>query len=195
MTSKNFTVKYRRKREKKTDYKLRRKLLKSELPRLVVRKSLRKFTVQVIDYVQDGDKILASANGKDFINISWKYSEANFPSAYLIGLVCGMKAKSKSVKKVVVDFGLNRVISGSKLYAAVKGFIDGGVEVLCAEKVLPKDDVCAGKRIGEYAKLLLKEDKARYDKQFSAYIKSGVKPEAIEEAFAKAKKEIQDKKW
>ena len=48
--SKTQVVPFKRKREGKTDYKKRLKLLSSSKPRLVIRKSLKNMTVQIIEY-------------------------------------------------------------------------------------------------------------------------------------------------
>lgn len=167
----------------------------SDLPRLIVRTSLRTVTVQVASYEEKGDKMLSVASNKELVEFGWKYAPSNIPSAYLVGLVCGAKAKANGVKDAIVDFGLLRVLPKSKLYAAVKGVIDAGLNVRIGENVLPEDPVVGGKRIADYAKLLLNDDKAAYDKQFSKVIKAGAKPENIEGEFAKVKEAILKKKW
>ena len=48
-----YKVPFRRRREAKTNYRHRLKLLKSGLPRAVVRKSLKHTTVQFIKYDRD----------------------------------------------------------------------------------------------------------------------------------------------
>ena len=64
MASKRFTVEKKRARKKKTDYKLRLKLLKSSKPRLVIRKSLKNINLQVVESENAQDKILTAANSK-----------------------------------------------------------------------------------------------------------------------------------
>ncbi|MEM4959169.1 MAG: 50S ribosomal protein L18, partial [Nanopusillaceae archaeon] len=59
-----YTVKYRRRREGKTDYRKRLKLLKSRLPRLVVRRGIWNFTVQLIEYNENGDKTIFTIHSK-----------------------------------------------------------------------------------------------------------------------------------
>ena len=56
---------YKRKKNGKTDYKKRLKLLKSRKPRLVIRKSLTQITAQVIQYQDEGDKVLVSAHSSE----------------------------------------------------------------------------------------------------------------------------------
>jgi len=195
MTSKNFTVKYRRRRESKTDYKLRRTLLASGIPRLVIRKSLNNFNIQIYNFDLIGDKVLAAAHSKDLIKEGWKYSGSDYPAAYLTGLLCGAKAKKAGVKKVIVDFGLYRVVKRSKLFAAVKGVLDAGIDVVCSKEVLPSEETCSGKAIAYYAKLLFVENAEKYKKQFSNYLKKSIKPEDIQKVFSKVKEDILNKKW
>jgi ribosomal protein L18 len=55
-TGPRYHVKPRRHRERKTDYRLRLKLLRSKKPRIVVRKSLKAIRVQFVEYSAQGDK-------------------------------------------------------------------------------------------------------------------------------------------
>ncbi|MCK4740328.1 MAG: 50S ribosomal protein L18, partial [Candidatus Thorarchaeota archaeon] len=56
-----YKVKFRRRREGKTNYYRRRRLLLSRLPRLVVRKTNTGMIVQVVDARVAGDMTVASA--------------------------------------------------------------------------------------------------------------------------------------
>ena len=47
--NKKFTVRFRRRRENKTDYRRRLRLLVSRKQRLVIRKGLKNITAQIID--------------------------------------------------------------------------------------------------------------------------------------------------
>ena len=66
-----YHVKPRRHRERKTDYRLRLKLLRSKKPRIVVRKSLKAIRVQFVEYNPQGDKILASAVSNELSKKLW----------------------------------------------------------------------------------------------------------------------------
>ena len=48
-----------------TDYKKRLRLLASNKPRLVVRRSLRHSIAQIIEYNEKGDKVLVSATTRE----------------------------------------------------------------------------------------------------------------------------------
>jgi large subunit ribosomal protein L18 len=193
MASKRYTVRYRRKRAGSTDYRKRLSLLLAEKPRFVFRKSLNSTVAQFVIYEASGDLTKVSVNSKELVKAGWNYSGSNMPSAYLVGYLCGLKAVKAGIKEAIFDTGLLRVLSKSVVYSALKGCVDAGVKIPHNAKILPSDDDVAGKRIQDYAKLLLSEDKPRYDRQFSGYIKKGVKPEEIMNAFKKIKEALSKK--
>lgn len=129
----------KRRREGKTDYNLRLKLIASGKPRLVVRKSLKNVYAQLIQYQEAGDKILATSNSRDLIKLGWKHSRKNIPAAYLTGLLIGKKAKEAGIKSAVFDSGLYKSIKGNVVYAVLKGAVEGGLEVPHSAEVLPKE--------------------------------------------------------
>lgn len=144
----------RRRREGLTDYRKRLKLVKSGLPRLVIRKTNRYIIVQVIKSKMGGDETLITVTSKKLAEYGWKASFKNTPAAYLTGLLAGMLAKKKGVEKAIVDIGLHRAVKGSKVFAAVKGFIDAGLEVPAGEEIFPDEDRIKGIPIKEYYKSL-----------------------------------------
>ena len=99
-TSPVYTVYFRRRREGKTNFAKRLALIKSGVPRMVVRKSNRGFVVQFIEYDSKGDKVLASATGSSLKKqFSWP-SKRNVYTAYLCGLLAGSIAKKKKVSAI-----------------------------------------------------------------------------------------------
>jgi large subunit ribosomal protein L18 len=139
-------LQFRRRREEKTDYKRRLALLKSKKTRVVVRKSLSNITVQFVDYFTDGDKTLAGATSAELKKYGWT-STGNVPAAYLTGLLAGKKAKAKNVNEAVLDLGIQIKTKGSRLYAALKGVIDAGINVPHSPEILPSEDRLSGKHI------------------------------------------------
>ncbi len=190
MADKKYTVAYRRKRSGKTNYKKRLTLLLSSKPRLVVRKSLKSTMMQLVEYNADGDKVLASACSKDLTKLGWKGSTSNLSSAYLTGLLLGQKAKKAKVSEAILDIGLNTPAKGSRLFASVKGVIDSGLKVPSGNEIFPSKDRIEGKHIVNYALHLQKSDKQKYEKQFSLYLKQGLKPETLVAHFAEIKNKI-----
>jgi large subunit ribosomal protein L18 len=142
-----YAVKFRRRREGKTDYRKRLALLKSHETRLVVRRTNTRTIVQFVDFGKDGDVVRASATSVELKKFGWASAHSNTPSSYLAGLLAGRRAVKAGVEGAVLDVGLSKPVSGGGIFAALKGAIDGGVEVPHAAEVLPKPDRLAGKHI------------------------------------------------
>ena len=142
-----YTVKYRRKREGKTHYKKRLEYLKSGKERLVIRRSNTQITLQIIKYQEDGDKVIASFPSKNLEKLGWKFSKKSLPAAYLAGLQLGKLAGAKGVKSAILDLGLQTPMSGSKLYAALKGVVDAGITIPASEEIFPSDERLSGSHI------------------------------------------------
>src|SRR5439155_964510 len=81
--SPRYALPYRRRREGKTDYKLRRALVKSGKPRAVVRLTNQYVTVQITDATINGDIVRASASSRELPSLGWKGALGNIPAAYL----------------------------------------------------------------------------------------------------------------
>jgi large subunit ribosomal protein L18 len=188
-----FTVTKRRKREGKTDYKKRIQLLMSKTPRLVIRKSLKNIMLQVIDYSPAGDKVMLTVNSKDLQKIGWKANTNNLPACYLCGYLFGKKALEKKIGKCVLDLGMQSSVKKASLFAALKGVVDAGLAVPHSENVFPEEKRIKGEHIVNYAKSL-KEDKAKYEKQFAHCLKAGFDPEKMTVHFDEIKSKIGAKK-
>ena len=156
---KNYTVQYRRKRKGITDYNLRMKLLGANLPRLVIRRSSNNFVIQVIEFREKGDRVLASASVKDLQKFKWKGHTGNRSAAYMIGFICGKKTKEKGISKCILDIGRHRSVKANSLYAALKGFLESDINVPHNENMLPSEDYMLGKASEEYFKKIGKDFK------------------------------------
>lgn len=143
------TVPYRRRREDKTNYKKRILLLIGKKPRLVIRKSLKNMVVQLVEYDAKGDKVIASAHTRELKKWNWQFGCGNLPSAYLAGFLLGKKALAKKQKEAIVDFGLQSIVPGSRIYAAVKGAIDAGMQIPHDAAVFPGEDRIKGEHIAK----------------------------------------------
>ena len=182
--NKKYTVKFRRKREGKTNYLLRRKLISSSKCRIVVRRMLNNIIVQFVEFGFKGDRILCSCNSKELVKYGWKGHGGNLGSAYLVGYLCGLKSK---VKEGVLDIGLASAVKGSAFFASVKGLLDAGVNVPCSSKVMPSMDRIVGKDVEVYALRLKGED---YKRQFGGLVAKGLKPEDLSKHFEGVKTKI-----
>ncbi|MBI4019779.1 MAG: 50S ribosomal protein L18 [Candidatus Aenigmarchaeota archaeon] len=190
MRYKTFVVKHRRRREGRTDYKARLRLLRSGKPRLVVRRSNAGLLCQVVEYTKAGDKVIAFAHSRELKNYGWPGHGGNLPASYLTALLCAVKAKKKHVKEAVADLGLYPSTKGSRLYGAIKGAVDGGLQVPHSKDILPTEDRIKGAHIAAYAEKMKKEHHKEYEKRFSQYLKHGVFPEAVPEKFEQARQRI-----
>ena len=187
----SYRVPYRRRREGKTDYKARRALVLSRIPRFVVRGSLAHMTVQIAEAQPNGDRIIASANSRELIKTyGWQGSTSNLPSAYLTGFLCGLRAAAVGVKKAILDIGLFSPSKGARIFAALKGAVDAGVEVPCDKEKLPDEKRISGQHVAEYAKHLSADEQETYQRQFSHYLKENLQPEQLPEHFSQVKEKI-----
>ena len=185
----SYRVQLRRRRKGKTDYKARKALVLSGKPRLVARCALKNVTAQIVVAKPYGDEVLASAHSRELKKkYGWKAPTGNVPAAYLTGLLCGLKAKAKGVEKAILDIGLFTPTRGSRVFAALNGVLDAGVEVPHAEEKIVKERA-EGAHIAEYGKSLA-SDSEIYSAKFSKYLEQKVSPEKLPEHFAKVKANI-----
>ena len=186
-TGPRYKLAFRRRREGKTDYHQRLKLIVSKKPRLVVRGTLGDYTAQVIIAKPDGDKVLVAASARELAKaFGYKGAAKNTTAAYLTGMLCGLKAKQAGIEEAVLDAGLATSRKGSKIYAACKGAIDAGLEVPCSEDVFPTDERIRGEHVAGNTK-----------STFSGYEKKGLKatdlPAHFDEVKSKIMKEYEGK--
>lgn len=186
---KRLIIPHKRRRERKTDYKKRLNLLLSRKPRFVVRKSLNNLLCQIIQYDKLGDKTLVFANSRELKEFGFPCS-GNIPAAYLIGLLCGLKAKKKNIEEAILDIGLYESTKSSRIYAALKGALDAGLKIPYSQDILPAEERITGQHIASYAARLKKESQTKYKRTFSQYIKNKIQPENLPTYFEKTKLKI-----
>jgi len=236
--SKRFQVKFRRRREGKTDYYARQRLIlqdknkyNSPKYRLVVRFSNTEVTCQVVYATIDHDEVLAAAYsheleryGAPIYKQSRKGGFKNYPAAYATGLLLarrllsnpkigldkqyagvvkadGAYFRSKAPEdgegrrpfKVLLDVGLTRTTTGARVFGAMKGAVDGGLDVPHNPKRFPADKTTKGKfspkqlrryiygvHIADYMTLLQDKNPDKYKSYFANYVKAGKGPKDIE---------------
>ncbi len=145
-----YTLAFRRKREGKTNYKKRLELLKSTQARLVIRRSNTAVIIQFVNYDADGDKVVTTLHSSKLESFGWKFSTKSLPACYLAGLAAGVEASKKGVTGAILDIGLQTPKKGSRIYAALKGVIDAGVNVPSSDTIFPVQDRLTGKHIVDY---------------------------------------------
>jgi len=185
----HYRVPLRRRRERKTDYKARKALVLSGKPRLVARATLNNAIAQIILAEPQGDKVLVSAHSRELTKkYGWKAHRSNIPAAYLTGLLCGLKAKTKGINEAILDMGLHSPSRSSRVFAVLNGIIDAEVAVPHSEEKLDRERI-KGEHIAKYAKNLASDPK-NYQTKFSKYLKQKLPPEKLPAHFTEIKKNI-----
>ena len=141
---------YRRRRSGETDYRRRLKLLKSGNSRAVVRVSNTRVVCQVVSWEKDGDKVELSVTGDDLVSkYAWPESNSrkNIPASYLVGYALGKSALAAGHDQAVLDIGLAASTPGNRVFAALKGMVDAGLEIPHGDTVLPEEDRLNGSHI------------------------------------------------
>jgi len=236
---KRFQVKFRRRREGKTDYHARKKLViqaknKYNTPkyRLIVRISNRDVTAQIAYARIEGDMVVMSAYSHELPKYGVKVGLANYAACYCTGLLLARRALTKykldklyagqeevdgemySVEDVEkgpgafrahLDVGLARTSTGAKVFAIMKGVIDGGIEVPHSEKRFPGYDSESkefnasvlrehifGTHVANYMRSLMDDDEDSFKRQFSEYAKLGITADELEDIYKNAHQKIRE---
>lgn len=230
---KRYQTKYRRRREGKTDYRQRLRLViqdknkyNSPKYRLVVRFTNRDCICQIVYSRIDGDHVMAAAYSHELPRYGIKLGLTNYAAAYATGLLVARRLYQKlgmdklytgvkeatgasyhAIKKLnkrrpfkaLLDVGLYRTTTGSRVFAAMKGALDGGLNIPHSERRLvgyndEEEELDSeilrkyifGGHVADYMRHLLEEDPEAYDRQFSRYKKEGINADDLEEIYKKA---------
>ncbi|XP_014213865.1 60S ribosomal protein L5 [Copidosoma floridanum] len=230
---KRYQVKFKRRREGKTDYYARKRLIiqdknKYNTPkyRLIVRRSNKNITCQIAYSRIEGDKIVAAAYSHELKRYGITIGLTNYAAAYCTGLLLARRLlkklgldqlypgttevtgdeftveeldKGPSAFKCYLDTGLMRTTTGSRVFAAMKGAVDGGLNIPHSVKRFPGYDTetktlnadvhrqhIFGLHVANYMRTLEEEDNDQLKRQFSRFIKNGVTPDSIESMYKKA---------
>jgi large subunit ribosomal protein L18 len=119
---------------------------------MVVRKTNRHIIIQLVTAEMDGDRTLIAANSAELETYGYKGSTSNTPAAYLTGMLFAVKAKKADHGRAILDIGLNRATPGARVFAALKGAVEAGLDVPHGEKILPSDERARGAHIAAYNK-------------------------------------------
>ncbi|EGE06634.1 60S ribosomal protein L5 [Trichophyton equinum CBS 127.97] len=164
-----FQTKFKRRRQGKTDYYARKRLItqaknkyNSPKYRLVVRFTNRDIITQIVTAEISGDKVLACAYSHELKRYGIKNGLTNWSAAYATwSPACPPhpeEARSQMVSspvteaaetdegtrrpfKAVLDVGLHRTSTGARVFAAMKGASDGGIFVPHSESRFPGYDI------------------------------------------------------
>jgi len=245
---KTFQVKLRRRREGKTDYRQRHKLItqdknkyQSHKYRLVVRFSNRFVLVQVIYAEIGGDKVLASAHSKELSKYGLEVGLKNYAAAYSTGLLLARRLlaqlgldetysgveeptgevvstevngrtyfveevdEEKRPFRALLDVGIKNTTTGAKVFGALKGASDGGLDIPHSERRFPgynrdtkQFDAAVhkgrimGEHIADYMREMEEDDEENYKKHFAKYLENDIEADDLEELFEKVHSAIRE---
>ena len=143
---------FRRRKAGVTDYRRRLKLLRGRMPRAVVRVSNTRTTCQLVSWAADGDLVAVSMTGSDLVKkYEWPEGRSlkSVPASYLVGFAMGKAAVASGADEAVLDIGLAANSRGGRVYAALKGMSDAGLEIPHNEDVYPEEDRLNGAHIDD----------------------------------------------
>jgi len=242
---KRFQVKFRRRREAKTHYRARKRLVTqdknkylSRKYRFVVRFTNKDIITQIFSTDLDHDVCLAAAYAHELKRYGLKVGFTNYAAAYATGLLLSRRVNhkygldelyqgnqeingedynvtediedegQKAPFKALLDVGLKRTTTGARLFGALKGATDGGLDVPHKDRRFPGSgktedegkkyepnpekhrEYIFGLHVANYMKLLKEKNPDGYKRQFSQYVVAGVGPDAIEGHYAAVHKAI-----
>lgn len=146
--SPRYRVPFRRRREGRTDYRYRLRLLLSGRPRAVVRFSHGRIRVALTGFDPVGDKVIAAAESPELAQVGFPIqSRVSTPASYLTGYLAGLRAKAAGTSEAVLDAGLRRPSAGGRIQGALKGLLDAGIEIPHGESGFPSADRIAGSHL------------------------------------------------
>merc|ERR1712003_305934 len=82
--------------------------------------------------------------------------------------------------RVILDCGLKRTSTGSKIFAVLKGASNGGIYVPHNEKM---KEYIYGEHVSNYMDELYEEEPDGYHRQFSRYFKQGIEYKDLAEIY------------
>jgi len=232
---KRFQVKYKRRREGKTDYRARRRLVAQDKNkynarkfRLVVRFTNKDIIAQIVFSEISGDKVMRCAYAHELPRYGLDIGLTNYAAAYCVGLLVArrhlkalnmdelykgkltvdgeqynviteeIEEDQRNPFKAILDVGLVATTTGARVFAAMKGAVDGGLNVphkvnrlagYDSEAKSFKADVLRkyifGGHVADYMRLLSEDNEAKYKKQFARYIAKGHNADSLEALYTK----------
>jgi large subunit ribosomal protein L18 len=144
-------VQFKRRRENKTDYLKREKLLRGNIPRLVFRKSNKYIQVQYVESKSAQDKVIFNLTTKMLLEKSFPKefsgSLKSIPASYLIGYYAGKKIQKEKLKQPIIDTGMYPTLYKTKIFAFIQGVIDSGIKISCKKEAFPSKESIEGKNL------------------------------------------------
>jgi large subunit ribosomal protein L5e len=167
-----YQVKNKRRRQGKTDYYARRRLVQqkknkydSKKYRLVVRRTCSKIICQIIYSTMSGDRVFCAAESTELKRHGLTAGLTNYSAAYCTGLLIARRLlkqvglgdiykantnidgnlytvehneeADRRPFKALLDVGINATTTGARIFGALKGACDGGLNVPHTAKRFP----------------------------------------------------------
>ncbi len=164
-----FAPKFKRREQGITNYKKRFGMLKSKMPRVVVRITNKKIIAHVADFAEKGDKTTVFVDSAHLNAFGWKHSIKSIPAAYLTGALLASTMKARGITECIMDLGLRTNTKGSRTYAVLKGAADAGLKFPHSPDYFPSADRISGTHIDAY----LKTDVSKSFEEMKSKIMSG----------------------
>jgi large subunit ribosomal protein L5e len=229
---KRFQVKFKRRRQSKTDYHARKRLIiqdknkyKTPKYRFCVRFTNRDIVCQIFSSDMTHDVCMLAAYSHELPRYGLSVGLTNYAAAYATGLLLARRInkklgleyagqeepdgetfhveadpEGKAPFRALLDVGLRRTTTGARIFGALKGACDGGLDIPHNERRFPGTTAMGsdwtadaethkkyifGGHVGEYMESLQEDDDEAYQKQFARYIAAGVGPDDLEELYGK----------
>jgi len=245
---KRFQVKFRRRREGKTDYRQRHKLItqdknkyNSPKYRFAVRFSNKFVLCQIIYAEIEGDKVLCSASSSELPKYGLPVGLKNYSATYCTGLLLARRLlkqlgldevyngveeptgnivstkvngrtyfveevdEDKKPFRALLDVGIRNTTTGARVFAALKGASDGGLDIPHSNKRFPgyiRDTKAydaevhkariMGEHVADYMREMQEDDEDNYKKHFSLYLENEIEADDIEELYEKVHAAIRE---
>jgi len=235
---KRFQVKFKRRRQCKTDYVARTAMItqdknkyKTPKYRFVVRITNKDIICQVFSSDLTHDVCLASAYAHELQRYGVSLGLTNYAAAYATGLLLARRVNvkygldkeyegnttvdgadynveagpEKAPFKALLDVGLTRTTTGARIFGALKGACDGGIDIPHKDRRFPGSKreegewvadpevhrkYIFGGHVSEWMTKLQGDDEEAYGKQFKRFVDAGIGADDLEGLYTDLHKKI-----
>ncbi|KAH8480135.1 hypothetical protein H0E87_030392 [Populus deltoides] len=192
--------------------------------RFVVRFTNKDIIAQIASASIAGDIVLASAYAHELPRYGLEAGLTNYAAAYCTGLLLARRvlkmlemddeyegnveatgedfsvepADSRRPFRALLDVGLLRTTTGNRVFGALKGALDGGLDIPHSDKRFAgfaKDNkqldaevhrkYIYGGHVAAYMRTLMEDEPEKYQSHFSEYLKRGIDADAMEALYKK----------
>ncbi|KAJ4897545.1 60S ribosomal protein L5-1 [Raphanus sativus] len=192
--------------------------------RFVVRFTNKDIVAQIVSASIAGDIVKASAYAHELPQYGLSVGLTNYAAAYCTGLLLARRVlkmlemdaeyegnleatgedfsveptESRRPFRALLDVGLIRTTTGNRVFGALKGALDGGLDIPHSDKRFAgfskenknldaeiHRNYIYGGHVSNYMKMLNEDEPEKFQTHFSQYLKKGVDAEKMEELYKK----------